>query len=157
MALDPGGFWTDRQAAIFGATVKASVALVRGIQPALPTLARNPVGRTALLAQFSAKPWKLAPDVVLTELRGFKTAKSLDEALASLVHGPKQQGVPAGSLNGKVVIGWGRQDKVTLPSQAKTAVSLFPDAALHWFDACGHFPHWDQPTQAAQLILDSTT
>lgn len=156
VALDPGGFWTNRQVAVFGATIKASIALVRRIQPALPALTRNPAGRTALLAQFSAKPWKLDPDLVLTELRGFKTAPSLDATLRALVFGPKQEGAPAGSLKGKVVIGWGRQDKVTLPSQAKTASSLFPDATLHWFDDCGHFPHWDQPAQAARLILDST-
>lgn len=156
VALDPGGFWTNRQVAVFGATIKASVGLVRRIQPALAVLTRNKLGRTALLAQFSARPWKLDSDLVLTELRGFKTAKSLDQALESLVRGPKQQGAPAGSLNGKIVIGWGRQDRVTLPSQAKTAITLFPDATLHWFEACGHFPHWDQPAQAAQLILEST-
>lgn len=156
VALDPGGFWTNRQVAVFGATIKASVGLVRRIQPALAVLTRNKIGRTALLAQFSARPWKLDSDLVLTELRGFKTAKSLDQALESLVRGPKQQGAPAGSLNGKIVIGWGRQDRVTLPSQAKTAINLFPDATLHWFEACGHFPHWDQPAQAAQLILERT-
>lgn len=157
VALDPGGFWSDRQATIFGASVRASFALVRSIQPALPVLTRSAVGRTLLLAQFSAKPWRLDPDLVLTELRGFKTAKSLDEARESLVHGPKQQGAPAGSLRGKMVIGWGRQDKVTLPSEARTATALFPDATLHWFNACGHFPHWDQPAQTVQLILDSTS
>ncbi|MBC7595828.1 MAG: alpha/beta fold hydrolase [Kineosporiaceae bacterium] len=157
VALDPGGFWGDRQATVFGASVRASFALVRSIQPALPVLTRSAVGRTLLLAQFSAKPWRLDPDLVLTELRGFKTAKSLDEARESLVHGPKQQGAPAGSLRGKMVIGWGRQDKVTLPSEARTATALFPDATLHWFNACGHFPHWDQPAQTVQLILDSTS
>lgn len=157
VALDPGGFWTDRQRALFGASIKASVALVRSIQPALPALTRTAAGRTALLAQFSARPWKLDADLVLTELRGFKTARSLDEALASLIHGPRQQGAPAGSLAGKVVLGWGRQDRVTLPSQATTANALFPDAILHWFEACGHFPHWDQPAEAARLILSSTS
>ena len=157
VALDPGGFWTDRQLTLFGASIKASVALVRSIQPALPALTRTAAGRTALLAQFSARPWKLDADLVLTELRGFKTARSLDEALASLIHGPRQQGAPAGSLAGKVVLGWGRQDRVTLPSQATTANALFPDAILHWFEACGHFPHWDQPAEAARLILSSTS
>jgi len=54
------------------------------------------------------------------------------------------------------VIGWGRQDKVTLPSQAQTATTRFPTASLHWFAKCGHLPHWDQPQQAAQLILNAT-
>lgn len=156
VALDPGGFWNDTQARIFGATIKASIALVRSIQPALPALTRSRAGRTALLAQFSAAPWKLPPELVLTELRGFKTSPSIYPALADLVHGPRQAGVPAGSLPAPVVIGWGRQDRVTLPSQARQATARFPGARLHWFDHCGHFPHWDQPAQAAELILTAT-
>ncbi|KAA9085433.1 alpha/beta fold hydrolase [Microbacterium radiodurans] len=156
VALDPGGFWNDRQVAVFGASIKASVALVRRIQPALPFLTGNPVGRTALLLQFSHHPWKLPQDLVLHELRGFKTSASLDPALDALIHGPRQEGAPAGSLKGRMVIGWGRNDRVTVPSQAARASELFPDATLHWFEKCGHFPHWDQPEETARLILDST-
>jgi pimeloyl-ACP methyl ester carboxylesterase len=156
VALDPGGFWDDVQVKVFGATVKASIALVRSIQPVLPALTRSAAGRTALLAQFSAHPWWLPPELVLTELRGFKSSASVYEALADLVHGPRQAGSPAGSLKGTVVIGWGRQDLVTLPSEASRAARLFPDATLHWFDRCGHFPHWDQPDQASELILAAT-
>jgi pimeloyl-ACP methyl ester carboxylesterase len=117
--------------------------------------AGNPIRRTALLAQFSAHPWKLPQNLVLNELRGFDNSPSLDEALKDLVHGPRQRGAPAGSLQAKLVIGWGRQDKVTFPSQAARAVRLFPDATLHWFSGCGHFPHWDQPEETAALILDA--
>ncbi|OBA59536.1 hydrolase [Mycobacterium sp. 1100029.7] len=155
VALDPGGFWTDRQVRIFGATVGASVALVRRIQPLLPVLTRSRIGRTALLP-VSARPWRLPADLVLQELRNFDRATQLDEALDALVHGPKQQGAQPGSLRGRVVIGWGRNDRVTVPSQAGRALALFPDATLHWFPECGHFPHWDQPEQTAQLILDAT-
>ncbi len=157
VALDPGGFWDDVQVKVFGATVKASVALVRSIQPALPALTRSAAGRTALLAQFSAHPWRLPADLVLTELRGFKSSASIYEALADLVHGPRQEGAPAGSLQGTVVIGWGRQDLVTLPTEARRAAALFPDATLHWFEHCGHFPHWDQPDEASELILAATS
>jgi pimeloyl-ACP methyl ester carboxylesterase len=43
------------------------------------------------------------------------------------------------------------------PSQADRALRLFPDAALHWFSDCGHFPHWDQPEETVALILDACT
>jgi pimeloyl-ACP methyl ester carboxylesterase len=155
VALDPGGFWTDRQVKVFGATVGPSIALVKRIQPALPALTGTAIGRTALLVQFSAKPWRLPRDLVLQELRNFKTSPSLDAAVHALVHGPKQQGAPAGSLTGRVVIGWGRNDRVTPPSQARRATALFPDAGLHWFAECGHFPHWDQPDDTVRLILDT--
>ncbi len=156
VALDPGGFWSDTERHVFYWSIKASVALVRSIQPILPAVTANAAGRTALLAQFSARPWKLPAELVLHELEGFKTSKSLDEALRSLAYGPAQQGAPAGALAGRVVIGWGRQDKVTLPGQAARARELFPDATLHWFDHCGHFPHWDQPADTTDLILAST-
>ena len=158
VALDPGGFWNAAQAAIFGTSLKASITLVRRIQPLLPRLTANPVGRTSLLGQFSAKPWKLPHDLVLQELRGFtkEASPSLDAALTALVKGPRQEGMTPGTERGKIVIGWGRHDRVTLPSQAKVATAKFPTASLHWFAQCGHFPHWDQPEQTVQLILDST-
>ena len=156
VSLDPGGFWTEREKKFFGATVKASIGLVRRLQPVLPALVGNPVGRSALLAQFSARPWALPSELVLTELRGYDASPSLDAALESLVHGPDQAGAPGGALAGRLVIGWGRQDKVLLPRQAQAAVRRFPDAQLHWFDRCGHFPQWDRPQETVELILRST-
>lgn len=156
VALDPGGFWSPGQQRMFGISLRASIKLVRALQPVLPVLTGNPVTRTLLLAQFSARPWALSPDFTLRELRGYATAPSFDAALDALINGPLQQGAPPGSTPGPVVIGWGRQDRVTLPSQAETATRLFPDALLHWFDRCGHFPHWDVPAATVRLILDST-
>jgi pimeloyl-ACP methyl ester carboxylesterase len=156
VALNPGGFWTDDEVKVFGLTVGASIGLVRRIQPLLPALTRSRAGRTALLLQFSARPWRLPAGLVLQELRSFARATQLDEALDALVHGPKQRGAPAGSLRGRAVIGWGRNDRVTLPRQAPRAQQLFPDAELRWFDDCGHFPHWDQAERTAELILAAT-
>jgi pimeloyl-ACP methyl ester carboxylesterase len=156
VALNPGGFWTDAQVKIFGATVRTSIALVRRIQSLLPALTHSKIGRSALMLQFSARPSQLDPELVLQELQNFDRSPSLDDALDSLIHGPKQQGAPRGSLNGSAVIGWGRQDRVTFPSQAQRAQELFPDASLRWFDDCGHFPHWDQPGETVRVILEAT-
>ena len=157
VALDPGGFWTDTEVKVFGASVGGSLKLVRAIDPVLPALTRTAAGRTALLLQFSAKPWRLDRDLVLTELRAFKRAPSLDDAMRALVHGPKQAGAPSGSLRAPVVSGWGDKDRVTLSRQAQRAAELYPDADLHWFTDCGHFPHWDQPVETVELILKTTT
>lgn len=153
VALNPGGFWSDAEVRYFGATVVPSIALVRHIQPLLPAMVSNPVGRTALLTQFSARPWALDPDLVLQELRNFASSPSIHDALRALVHGPRQQGGP---VHDRVVIGWGRKDRVTFPRQAARAQRVFPDARLHWFSRSGHFPHWDQPAETVRLILDST-
>ena len=43
-----------------------------------------------------------------------------------------------------------------LPRQAARAQAAFPPARLHWFEQCGHYPHWDQPAETARLILETT-
>ena len=50
VALDPGGFWNDRERQVFGASVAASIALVRALQPVMPALTGSPVGRSVLFA-----------------------------------------------------------------------------------------------------------
>ncbi|MGY2129623.1 alpha/beta fold hydrolase [Blastococcus sp. SYSU DS0617] len=157
VALDPGGFWTDREAAVFRTSIATSVALLRRIRPALPALLGNPAGRTALLAQFSARPWALDGDTVRTELEGYLDSPSFGAVLDDLARGPKQQGAPAGTLPGRLTIGWGRRDRVTLARQASRAAAAFPDAELHWFPRSGHFPLWDEPAETVRLVLDRTS
>ena len=55
-----------------------------------------------------------------------------------------------------MTIGWGRQDRLCLPIQAKRASAAFPGATMHWFEHSGHFPLWDQPEETIQLVLDAT-
>lgn len=156
IALDPGGFWSRREARVFGLSVKISVRLVRRLGRMLPALVGNPLTRTLLLAQFSAAPWRLDPGVVLRELRSYAAAPSFDDALHELATGPRQGGMPAGSARGPIVLGWGRRDLVTLPRQAARAASAFPDAEIVWFERSGHFPHWDAPEETVRTILEAT-
>jgi pimeloyl-ACP methyl ester carboxylesterase len=156
VALDPGGFWTSTQARVFHASLYASVKLVRGVKAALPVLIGNPVTRTALLAQFSAAPWRLDADYALAELLSIAETGPFFELLGSLAKGPTQEGIPAGTATNPITIVWGRKDRVTLPSQAATATARFPDAELVWIDDCGHFPFWDQPAETLSLLLDKT-
>ncbi len=156
VSLDPGGFWRGWERLYFINSIRLSIALVRRLQPVMPVFTNNPIGRALLFQQFSARPGHLSPQVTLDEMRSYAAATGFDELLESLVYGPPQQGAPAGSLPGRMVIGWGRQDRVCLPAQAARAQAAFPDAELHWFPNCGHFPHWDAPHQTARLILAST-
>ena len=157
VALNPGGFWTDRQAKAFLITLGASIKLVKTLQGPMPFLTSNPVARTLLFAQLSAAPWELDADAVLAEMRSFASSPVVEDVLRALATGPRQEGAPAGTARGELVLGWGRRDLVTLPSQAARAQALFPDARLHWFERCGHFPQWDRPTDTAELILQSTS
>ncbi len=154
VSLDPGGFWQGWETRFFHATLAASIRLVRGLQPIMPVLARHGVTRTLLLAQLSARPWRLPAQVVLTEMRTFAATPVFDAMLRELAQGPPQAGTP--SPPGRVTIGWGRQDRLLLPRQAHRALAAFPGARLHWFRHCGHFPQWDQPEETVRVILEGT-
>lgn len=155
VALDPGGFWaTQGERRFFGTTVALSIRLVRLLQPVMPALTRNPVARTLLFAQFSARPWALPGDAMLTEMRSYAAAPSFDAVLRNLARGPGQPGTDA--TPGPVVIGWGRRDLVTLPRQAARAQQRFPNARLTWFERSGHFPFLDVPEEATRVILGAT-
>jgi pimeloyl-ACP methyl ester carboxylesterase len=155
VSLDPGGFWNDAEKRIFKTSIGASIQLVRLLQPVMPLITNNPVGRSVLFAQLSAKPAALPPGPVLMEMRDFARARSFDELLGSLAEGPGQLGI-AGERERPLVIVWGRQDKVCFPGQADKAMALFPHARLVSFDHCGHFPHWDLPQETIDCILRAT-
>jgi pimeloyl-ACP methyl ester carboxylesterase len=155
VALDPGGFWRGWERTFFRMTVGLSGRLLRAARPLLPTLSRYAVTRTALLAQFSVRPWALDPHVVTTELTGYSTTPTFDALVHDLATGPEQTG-PAAQSVGRVVIGWGRQDRLCLPRQAARAKAAFPSADLHWFESSGHFPAWDMPDETVAVILTAT-
>lgn len=125
VALDPGGFWKGWERTYFKSTIAASVRLLRLLRPALPALARNTASRTALLAQLSARPWKLDPSIVATELESFVATPTFDALVRDLARGPAQRG-PAAPSSGNIVIGWGRSDHLCLPRQAARAIAAFP-------------------------------
>jgi len=70
VSLDPSGFWQGWEKTFFF----ASIRLIRLLQPVMPLITGNVVGRTLLFAQFSAHPWKLSPEVTLNEMRTFGIA-----------------------------------------------------------------------------------
>ena len=156
VSLDPGGFWRGWEVPVFYYSVAGSVRLVRLLQPVIPIVTGNALGRTALFAQFSARPWALPSKLALDEMRFFAASPSFDELLYQLAFGEPQQRAPRGSIQAPLVIGWGRDDRVCFPRQAFRALALFPDARLQWFARCGHFPQWDAPKQTARLILAVT-
>ena len=156
VALDPGGFWRGWERHAFFTSIWLSIRAVRLLQPLMPAISRSKVARTMLLAQFSRRPWALHPAVVLEEMRAYAQATAFDELLHDLAFGEEQKGAPRGSIGAPLVIGWGRNDRVCFPNQAQRAMELFPDARLHWFERCGHFPHWDAPQETVRLILDNS-
>jgi pimeloyl-ACP methyl ester carboxylesterase len=154
VALDPGGFWEGWERTFFRTTIAASIRLVRALRPALPVITRSVAGRTALMAQLSAKPWALDPALISQELKSFVNTTTFDALVRNLATGPTQQGTA--NTSAPVVIGWGRKDRLCLPRQADRAVAAFPRAKLHWFERSGHFPLWDEPQETVRIILEAT-
>lgn len=154
VALDPGGFWKGWERTFFRTTLKASIRLLRAIRPALPALAKNPVSRTALLAQLSARPWALDGEVIARECESFVATPTFDALVENLAKGPRQEG--PSKARGRMVIVWGNQDRLCLPRQAKRAKAAFPNARFIRLGGCGHFPMWDRPERTVEIILQAT-
>lgn len=155
VALDPGGFWRGWERAYFKWTLTFSLKLLRQIRSQLPRLSAFAISRTALLAQLSARPWALAPELVERELTAFATTATVGPLIRDLAKGPVQEG-PAAESTGQVTIGWGRKDRLCPPRQAARARAAFPQASFHWIAGSGHYPLWDRPQTTAELILAST-
>jgi pimeloyl-ACP methyl ester carboxylesterase len=156
VSLGPGGFWLGWERFLFAASVSLSRRLARNLHFAMPTLISHDWSRRLLLAQFSVQPAALPASMILEEMRSYASARSFEAVLHALLRGPAQLGADAGRMARPLVIGWGRLDRVCLPRQAARALQLFPGAHLHWFERCGHFPHWDAPEETTRLILDVT-
>lgn len=157
ISLDPGGFWQGWQRHFFFVSIAISIRLVRLLQVPMPVITKSRLGRSLLFAQFSPHPKKLSSGAVLDEMRDYAVAKSFDKLLKNLAYGEAQKGAPKGTITKPLIIGWGKKDRVCFPSQSVKALQLFPDAKLHWFDECGHFPHWDKPEETIRLILEVTS
>lgn len=155
VALDPGGFWEGWERPFFKATMTASVGLLKALRPALPSICASAAGRTALMAQLSARPWALDGTLVADELRHFANTPTVQMLIRDLADGPSQKG-PAADGTGNVVIGWGRHDRLCFAHQAKRASAAFPSAQLHWFEHSAHFPMWDEPAETVRVILEAT-
>lgn len=153
VSLDPGGFWQGWQRTFFYYSIAASIRLLRAVKPLLPFLAGSAITRTILLPQFSPRPWRLPAHLVLSELRSYVSSPVFDELLYNLTYGEEQGGAPRDVIQHPLVMGWGRQDRICFPSEAKEALRRFPGAHVYWFNHCGHFPHWDKPTETVDLIL----
>jgi pimeloyl-ACP methyl ester carboxylesterase len=156
VALGPDGFWHGWERHAFYGRAMASIRLIRALRPRIPFIATHASTRALLFSQVSAHPTRLPASLLVDAMESCASSPVVDELLHDLAFGPEPTGAPAGTLRRRVVIGWGRQDRLCFPHEANSALALFPDAHLRWFDDSGHFPHWDHPRAAISMILDAT-
>ena len=155
VALDPGGLWRGWERTYFRWTLGASLRLLRLLKGQLGRLSASPAARSVLLAQLSARPRALPPELVERELSSFARTPTVAPLIRDLASGPAQQG-PVSPAAGNVTIGWGGKDRLCPPRQAARARAACPSAAFHWFEQSGHYSIWDCPEQAARLILETS-
>jgi pimeloyl-ACP methyl ester carboxylesterase len=156
VALDPVGFWVGWERYSYGASVCFWWRVAQLMNQPMPAITGHGWSRGLVLKQLSAKPAHLSASQALEEMRSRAGAASFGAVLGGLMRSAPVEGLAAGCLKKRLVIGWGRCDRICLPRQAERALQLFPDARIHWFEHCGHYPHWDAPEETTRLILATT-
>jgi pimeloyl-ACP methyl ester carboxylesterase len=153
-AISPVGFWTAREVRYGQTSIRASRAVAARIRPMLPALAGSAVGRSMLLAQMRARPWRLPADEVIADVEAFVDAPWVDRALEAFGgyrfdNGDQLRGVP-------VTIAWGTRDWLLIPRQAARARRMLPWARHVTLRGCGHLPFHDDPAAVAAVLLDGS-
>lgn len=151
VALAPGGFWMGWERAYLQGNLLSSIVMLRSLGSLRASLAHNPISRSIVLAALSARPWHLDGTQVQAELDSYAGTKTFVELVNDLATAPMQTG-PAHVNTGLIRIGWGRNDRLCWPVQAKRALAAFPSAQVQWFADCGHQVMWDQPAKSLELI-----
>jgi pimeloyl-ACP methyl ester carboxylesterase len=148
-ALAPIGFWSRRERVWCQASLRATRALTAATRPLAPALAGNPVSRTLSLAQYYAKPWRLAPGEVVESIDALIGAPGFDDVLAAftgyLAPASAADRVP-------VTIAWGARDRLLLPRQLERARRRIPRARHVLLPDAGHLMMSDAPEAVAALI-----
>ncbi|MCW3015139.1 MAG: alpha/beta hydrolase, partial [Solirubrobacterales bacterium] len=149
-AISPAGFWTPRERAFCQQSLQLSRRLLSVINPALPTLLRSPVGRTCLLGQLVAKPWRMDGEAAIDHLTLLAAAPAFDSCCAAFddytFHDAEAlRGVP-------VTVAWGDRDLLLLTRQRDRARNVMPWARHVPLPGCGHAPFSDDPALLASVI-----
>jgi pimeloyl-ACP methyl ester carboxylesterase len=150
-AISPVGFWTRRELRYAQYSIRASRAIGTRLRPLAPALTRSPVGRTALLGQMRARPWRMPAGEALAELEAFVAAPWVESALRGFNRyrfhdGDELRGVP-------VTVAWGTRDALLIPRQATRARRMLPWARHVALRGCGHLPFHDDPAAVAAVLL----
>lgn len=150
-AVSPVGFWTPRERAFCQQALQLSRRLLPRMGPALSPMLRSPIGRTSLLGQLVAKPWRMDGDAAIDHMDLLVTAPAFDACCdafyAYTFHDAEQlRGVP-------VTIAWGDRDRLVAPPRPER----IPAGARYVvMPGVGHTPMWDDPDLVARVLLEGS-
>jgi pimeloyl-ACP methyl ester carboxylesterase len=150
-AISPVGFGTAREVRYAQRSIRASRAIAARIRPVAPALARSGVGRSVVLGQMHARPWRLSADETLASIDAFVDAPWVEPALEAFGRyrfhdGDELRGVP-------VTVAWGTRDALLIPRQAARARRMLPWARHVALRGCGHLPFHDDPDAVAAVLI----
>jgi pimeloyl-ACP methyl ester carboxylesterase len=153
-AISPSGFWTSRELRYGQVSLRASRAIARQVRPLLPAIAGAAAGRTMLLGQMRARPWRVPADEVVAEVQTFAEAPWVEPALQAFSRYRFRDGEQLRGV--RVTVAWGTRDALLLPRQAGRARRLLPWARHVELRGCGHLPFHDDPHAVAAVLLDGS-
>ena len=154
-AISPVGFWTPRELRFAQWSVRASRAIGGLVRPGARAITRSAIGRTMLLGQMRARPWRMPASEAAAELEAFVDAPWVQPALAAFARyrfhdGEELRGVP-------VTVAWGTRDALLIPRQAARARRMLPWARHVALQGCGHLPFDDDPEAVAAVLLTGSS
>jgi len=155
-AISPVGFWTAKERRFSQLSLGLSRAVPPPARPAVMALVGSGGGRTVLLAQLFARPWRLPAEEARLMLEDFWSAPAFERALAAFrVHtfhdGHELEGLP-------LTVAWGSRDMLLLYGrQAPRARRVLPQARHVTLQGLGHTPFFDDPDLVAGVIASGTS
>lgn len=149
-AVSPVGFWTPRERVFCQQSLQLSRRLLPLMGPVLPTLLRTAAGRTALLGQLVARPWRMDGEAAIDHLDQLVRAPAFDACCAAFAaytfhDADELRAVP-------VTIAWGDHDHLLLTRQRGRARHVLPWARHVALPGCGHAPFSDDPQLLADVL-----
>jgi pimeloyl-ACP methyl ester carboxylesterase len=115
----------------------------------MPVLTATGVGRTLLVGQIFARPWRIPAAVMRDDVEALADAPSFDAARPHV----SAYRWTHGDLDVPTTIAWGERDWLLIPRQGRRARRLMPRARHVWLSGCGHVPTWDDPEQVAGVLV----
>ena len=154
-AIAPVGFWTPRERRFCQLSMSLSEAIPHALRPSVLALAGTRVGRSVLLGQYFARPWRAPAEEARLMLEDAWASPAFAPALAAFDsyvfrNGHELTGLP-------LTVAWGSRDVLLLYGrQAPRARRALPQARHVTLPGLGHTPSFDDPDLVASVIADGT-
>jgi pimeloyl-ACP methyl ester carboxylesterase len=148
-AISPVGLWSRAEAQYTVRSVGLARRTARAIDPVARLAVANRAGRTFLLGQVCARPWRVPASAAAAALRNMARAPGVEATRRELV----AYRLEPFETEARLTIAWGDRDRLTPVRQALRARELFPRARHATLTGCGHVPMFDDPDQVTEALL----